>query len=331
MAATTAGVPLTTVADLAMGKVPSICSVLSGGVPHGNLFAIPLDGSQFEEADPDSEFRLDLRIIHGWDWQMDQGVEYLQNLIKPIGPVESIAFAEATIDIGIPTDTWLKYSSRNMIPYYLEPLTKPAPLDVTLHHARRACDQLLGLYSFISLIRRKTLGKNTLIRCPEDFLNWRFHALYCPTGIRPRIDASDYADEANPFSDAATKEAEELARMQDDRIRVLLDQCEHFRYLIDAYKAKNNDLSRDLAEALSQLSTLRIEHQRSLLAVKRTLGRAQAAEHALTSFQFIMPQAPLPDSDGTSDSPQSCDSSPAISIISSSPSSANVGIDIKKN
>ncbi|KAG9023662.1 hypothetical protein FS837_005673, partial [Tulasnella sp. UAMH 9824] len=109
MAATTAGVPSATVADLAMGKVPSICSVLAGGVPHGNFFAIPLDKSRFEEADPDSEFRLDPRIIHAWDWLMEQGVDYLRNLAKPIGPIESIAFAEASINIGIPTDTWLKY------------------------------------------------------------------------------------------------------------------------------------------------------------------------------------------------------------------------------
>ncbi|KIO18600.1 hypothetical protein M407DRAFT_31738 [Tulasnella calospora MUT 4182] len=158
MAAMTAGVPSATVGDLALGNVPSICSVLSGA-SHGNFFAIALDETQFDNAESDDTFTLDPRIIHAWDWLMEQGVEYLRKIIEPVGPVKSLTFAEVTADLGIPADAWLKYLSKDMIPYYLGPLTTPAPLAPALHHARRAREHLLSLYLFISLIRRRTLGK----------------------------------------------------------------------------------------------------------------------------------------------------------------------------
>ncbi|KIO20183.1 hypothetical protein M407DRAFT_11019 [Tulasnella calospora MUT 4182] len=116
MAATTAGVPSATVGDLALGNVPSICSVLTGA-SHRNFFAISLNESQFKGADPDDTFTLDPRIIHTWDWLFEQGVEYLQDLVKPIGPIESLSFAEASDEIGIPINSWLKYLSKDMIPY----------------------------------------------------------------------------------------------------------------------------------------------------------------------------------------------------------------------
>ncbi|KAG9035415.1 hypothetical protein FS837_001926 [Tulasnella sp. UAMH 9824] len=333
MAATTAGVPSATVGDLAMGNVPSICSLLSGKIPHGNFFAIPLDESRFQDAAPDSEFRLDPRIIHAWDWLMEQGTDYLKALIKPIGPIESIAFTEASIDIGIPADTWLKYIGHKMIPYYLGPLTKPAPLDTALHHARRARDHLLSLYSFISLIRRRTLGQNTIIRCPEDYLNWRFHALYCPTGIRPRIDASDRAEEMSPYPDIAPEEAATLARMQFQRVEDLIAQNERSQGSLEALKLRNAELSRELAEAISQRDSLQIELGRSLSAVKRTLSRARAAESYIAKHHNsnLTPRDPLPLSNENTDSSHSSHSSPFITPSTSRHSSADPMEIVDKN
>lgn len=305
--------------------VPSICSVLAGTVPHGNFFAIALDESQFKGANREADYQLDPRIVEAWNWLLEQGIEYLLALIKPIGPVESIAFNEASIDIGIPADIWLKYTSRNMIPYYLEPLTKPAPLDSALHHARRARDQLLSLYSFISLVRRRTLGQHTTIRCPEDYINWRFHALYCPTGIRPRIDASDRAEEASAGPDPILEEASVLAKMQNSRIDDLTSQNEHLSNLLETLKARNAELSRDLAETLSQRDSLQIEYIRSLLAVKRTLGRARAAESYIAGLPFgdFTPQTPLPISDGSSSSSHS----PSVSPVGSPATSRHSSVD----
>lgn len=302
-----------------MTIVPSICSLLSGDVPRGNLFVISLDKCQFKNAKPDNDFGLDPCIIHGWDWEIEQGINYLQALIKPIGPIDSIAFTEASIDIGIPADTWLKYTSRNMIPYYLKPLTKPTPLDTALHHAQCACDQLLSPYSFISLVCQRTLGKNTIIHCPEDYLNWRFHALYCPMGIRPHIDVSERANNTNPYPDPIIEEATILTRMQNQHINDLTAQSEYLGSLREALKARNAELSCDLTKALSQWDIVQIKLGHSLSAVKCTLGQAQAMESYIAGLHIgdLMPHNLLSHSNDSTTSSHSpnCSHSPNSSPL----------------
>ncbi|KIO21594.1 hypothetical protein M407DRAFT_28800 [Tulasnella calospora MUT 4182] len=322
MAATTAGVPSATFEELVNGQIPSVCSVLAN-VPHGNFFAITLDESLFTDSDEDDTFVLDPRIIQAWDWLLEQAVDYLKELIQPIGPYGSASFAEASEEIGVPPDYWLHYLGENMIPHFIAPLHNSAPLGDAFHHARRAKNQLLSIYSFISLIRRRTLGKNCIIRCPEDYMNWRFHALYCTAGICPRLDASDRADDLNPYPDPVMEEASILAREQVQRNLELTERCSRLEALI---QSQNAELSRQLAETTSEKEALQTELGRCKSALKRTLCRVRNAEEYIAAlYDGGYVQAPLPSSES-----ESTNSAPQLSPITPSTPSSQSSVEAIK-
>ncbi|KAG9045108.1 hypothetical protein FS837_007010 [Tulasnella sp. UAMH 9824] len=354
MAATTGGVPATSIEDLMKGKglstlcdpaqlfliepgyfaiVPGVCTLLSE-VPHGNFFAVPLENSLRVSAGNSLEFLMDPRIIHTWDYQLDEGVKYLKKVIQPVGPYGSSGFCEASEEIGIPPQYWLVYLSEGIIPHYLAPLANKSSLETALHHAKRARDQLIGLYSFISLLRQRTIGKDTIFRCPEDNINWRFHTLYCQTGISPRMDVPERANESNPYLDPSQEEAGVLAHLQLQRVQDLNEQCRQLEEQLRAVQAQNAELSGDLAAVMSERGALLTEVGRSKRVLRRTLNRACGAENVLTVLHVadyritgFLPGGSPASTPSTSSSILSC----ALPSMPSSTSSFLIALDkVKK-
>ncbi|KAG8994999.1 hypothetical protein FRB90_000290 [Tulasnella sp. 427] len=328
MAAITADVRSIPRVRLGTDNVPTTCSQLDR-VHHANFFAVTIDQDTVRPSSEDSElYVFDYRIAAAWNWMMVQGRLYLLYLIDEIGPYGSEAFYSATTEIDVPVDHWLPYLAGNAVDHYLGPLDVPGTFDSITHYARRARGHLLCMFSFISLIRRRTLGRSTTIQVPENDVEWRAHALSCSAAVRPRIDHSDFMDEIPAFAPVLRDEAHQVIREQLQRLHEWEDTVGRKDQRINELEqqaaivhAHNAILSRDLIEAVGEKNGLLTELGQAKAALKKTLGRLHLAHARLSAysddeFDHLI-QLPLPDdfSDVSVDTPSNS-SSPIILIPS---------------
>jgi hypothetical protein len=341
MAAITAGVPSVTLEEFFAGHgkrrscgpnklllitpglftpVPSVCTALST-VHHGNFFAIRIDEEIIHAVDNTELFLLDTRIAGAWNWMMGEAAGYLDAVVQNVGPFGSQAFTEATQEIGILPDQWLPFLAEGMVTHFTGPLSTPAPLPLTVYNARRAQEHLRAIYGFAALLRRLTIGQDVHFRCPEDSSNWRFHAIHCQAGIRPRIDVTDYEDQLPGNLVFELEEAKDLAIEQSvlaDRFHGDLGSAEGRLVQIGKVSAQ---LKKRLDEAVSERDVLQTELGRAKAALSRTLKRLHHSEQYVTALEDDdfgnWVQAPLPDRDPVLTSPATPESFKSIEDPSS--------------
>ncbi|KAG9023253.1 hypothetical protein FS837_005891 [Tulasnella sp. UAMH 9824] len=324
MAAITSQVPAFTMEQLVAGHTPSTCSLLDY-VHHGNFLAIAINEDVVRNTHLSELFILDSRITFAWDWMMHEGSKYLSDITQYVGPYGSSSFVKATEEIGIAPELWLPYIGVGMVANYIVPLTQPAPLDDVIRYARRAQDHLRRLYGFAALLRRLTVGCNTIFECPENSTNWQHHALHCDADILPLIDVIN--DDATSDYAISLEEAKSLATEQ----MVLADQLHEDVGTLHKQLAQQEQafalLQKELEAITSERDALQTEPGRAKSAVSRSLRRLRNAEEYISALQednfsnFV--QAPLPDHDSVFFVSSTSSHSPPYAHISTPDTSDN--------
>ncbi|KIO27144.1 hypothetical protein M407DRAFT_23559, partial [Tulasnella calospora MUT 4182] len=282
MAAVTSRIPAITIEQLVAGHVPTVCSVVDW-VNHGSFFAIPIDEEVIHDTPIADRFLLDVRITHAWDWMLNEGYNYLSDIVQPVGPYGSHSFVEATRQIGIAPELWLPYIGSGMVAHYIVPLAEPAALDDVIHYAKRAQHHLRHLYGFAGLLRKLIIGRNTILQCPENATNWKEHAVHCDADVLPLVDDRD--DDVSIEGDITLKEAKDLAVEQ---MLIAEELHEDMDTLQDQYDKLSRNfalLQKHLAEVVSEHDVLQTELGRAKSAVSRTLRRVRNAEDYITALQ----------------------------------------------
>ncbi|KAG8896302.1 hypothetical protein FRC01_011899 [Tulasnella sp. 417] len=301
MAAITSHIPAFTMEQLIAGHTPSTCSLLDYA-HHGNLFAINIDEDVIRPTHIPDLFLLDFRIAFAWHWKLSEGQKYLLDIIQYVGPCSSHSFDKATNEIGIAPEFWPQFVGAGMVEHYILPLTQPAPLDDVIRNARLAQQHLRRLYGFAALLRKLTLGRDTILRCPEDSSNWQHHALHCDADIVPLIDVDD--DDDSSDYNISLEEAKDLATEQMVLADQLHEDVSTLQGQLDRQKKEVAQLQKQLHAITSERDALQTELGRAKSALSRSLRRIRDAESYISSLQeddygnFI--QVPLPGNDSSS-------------------------------
>lgn len=247
--------------------VPQVCSEVIT-VPNGSLIALEPDSTRLIPRG-DNLFILDPRITYGWHWVAEEGRRYLRDLVRHYYPLDSIPFADATGQIDVPVEAWKFYLDDQVANNLMNHLAVPRNSWEALSHARGAGNYIKRLYSFISLIRARTLRKPTLIRCPEDSPTWRQHALYCQASIRPRIADSVHAHELSPDVAIELDEAQALLRQANERAEVAERKLRDLELKSDEVRDSNEELRNAVVLGKSYEIEARVAKQ----ALAKTLQR----------------------------------------------------------
>lgn len=259
--------------------VPQVCSELFF-IPHGNLLALEISAARLSPCG-ENTFVLDPRITHGWHWMAEEGRRYLREVVRHFQPLDSIVFADATGQIDIPVEAWKYYLDDRVADNLMGHLAVPRNGWEAIAHARDAGNYVRRLYSFISLVRQRTLRKPTLIRCPEDANEWRQHALYCHASIRPRLADSDHAHQLSPDVALELDEAQLLIRRANERA----DEAERKLRELELKSAEDREQDQELRNATVLGKSYEIEARVAKQALAKTLQRYRDEKDWTTALE----------------------------------------------